>query len=73
MFQNFLLKKMLASKLKDVPESERNKLLAAVEKNPQIFNQIALEVKAKTDQGVSQMDAVMEVVKGHQDELKAIL
>lgn len=73
MFQKFLMKKMLASKLAHVPEAEREKLLSMVEKNPELFTKIASEVKVKMDQGMDQMKAVMETVKNYQDELKSAI
>jgi hypothetical protein len=73
MFQKFILKKMLTSKLAHVPEVERDKLLNMVEKNPELFTKIATEVKTKTDQGMDQMTAVIETVKTYQDQLKSAL
>jgi hypothetical protein len=73
MFQSFLLKQLLKSKLKDVPEEEQEKILAIVEKNPDIFMKIAGEIKEKTKSGEDQMAAVMETMKNHEDELKQIL
>lgn len=73
MFQKFLLKKMLASQLKDVPEAEQDRLIEAISKNPDLFKKIAEEAKALTASGKDQMTAVQEVVLKYQKELGGIL
>lgn len=72
MFKSFLLKQMLKSKLKDVPPEQIDTITAIVEKNPDFFMKIAGEIKKKTDSGMDQMQATMEVMKEHEDELKKI-
>ena len=67
------MKQMLKSKLKDMPESEQEKILAVVEKNPELFMKIAREVEEKTKQGKDQMTAAMEVMKNYESELRGIL
>ena len=64
---------MLKSKFKNLPEAELEKVMAVVEKNPQFFMKVAEEIKQKTDGGMDQMAATMEVMKSHQDELKGIV
>lgn len=67
---NFLLKKMLEAKLKDVPKEQRDKILNIMEKNPDLLKTIAEEAMEKTKQGKSQTDAIMEVIKSHEEEVK---
>ena len=73
MFKNFLLKKMLQSKLKDVPQVEQDKIFALMEKNPDLLMKIATEAQEKMKSGMSQMDAMMAVAKAHEAELKEVL
>ncbi|MCK5021785.1 MAG: hypothetical protein KAR54_00870 [Candidatus Pacebacteria bacterium] len=73
MFKNMLMKKMLKSQLKDVPEAEQEKILKVVESNPELFQKIGLEVQAKIKEGKDQMSATMEVMSNYQNELKDIL
>jgi hypothetical protein len=73
MFKEFLLKKMLASKLKDVPQADQEKIFKVIEKNPQLFETIAQEAQAKIAGGADQMTAMLEVMQKHQDELRAAL
>lgn len=72
-FKNFLMKKMLKSKMKDIPEAEQEKMLNAIEKNPDFFQNVAMEVQAKMKEGKDQMTATMEVMQKHQEELKKIM
>ena len=73
MLKNFLLKKMMRSQLKGVPEAEQDKLLAIIEKNPALFQKIATRVQEKMKEGKDQATASMEAAQEHQDELKNII
>ncbi len=73
MLKNFLMKKMLKHQLKDVPQDQQDKLIGMIEKNPQLFQQIATEAQAKMKEGKDQMTAMMEVMQNHQEELKKIM
>jgi hypothetical protein len=70
---NFMMKKLLQSKMKDVPAAEQEKILALMEKNPALLQTIATKVQEKVKQGKSQTDAMMEVAKEHEAELKEAL
>jgi len=59
--------------MKDIPEAEQEKMLNAIEKNPDFFQNIAAEVQAKMKEGKDQMAATMEVMQKHQEELKKIM
>ena len=72
-FKKFLMKKLLKSKMKDIPEAEQEKMLGAIEKNPDFFQNIAAEVQAKMKEGKDQMAATMEVMQKHQEELKKVM
>ncbi len=71
--KNFLLKKMLKSKMKDVPAEQQDKIFNAIEKNPDFFEKVALEVQEKMKQGKDQMAATMEVMQKYQQDLKNIM
>lgn len=73
MIKEFLMKKMLKAKMKDVPEAEQEKMIKLVTKNPELFQKIALEIQAKMKEGKDQMAATMEVMKKHENELKQII
>lgn len=69
---NFLMKSLIKSKLKGLPESEVDKLIGAIEKNPDFFKTLAEEVEKKSKSGMSQQDAIAEVLKSRQTELQSM-
>ncbi len=71
--KDFFLKQALKHKLKDVPEEHRDKLMSAMEKNPEIFEKIGDEVKRLTKQGQSEMAATMIVMRKYQAELQRLM
>ncbi|OHA87994.1 MAG: hypothetical protein A2653_02750 [Candidatus Zambryskibacteria bacterium RIFCSPHIGHO2_01_FULL_43_25] len=70
---NFLFRKLVESKLKDVPPQQREMIFSVLEKNPEFFERIAKEVKELQDGGKDQQAAVMEVMQRHQAELARIM
>lgn len=73
MIKEFLFKQMIKRKLKDVPESEQEKIMKIMEKKPELMEQIAREVQGRISQGKDQMTATMEVMQKHKDELQKLL
>lgn len=71
--KNFLMKKMLASKMKGVPQAEQDKVFGMLEKNPDLFQKIGLEVQEEMKKGTDQMTATMNVVKKYETELKGLM
>ena len=70
---NFIFKSLIKKQLKGVPEEQADMIIAAFEKNPELFQKIAAQVKSKTAAGMSEQDAAMEAMKEHGDELKQVL
>ena len=68
-----LMKKLLKSKMKDVPEEQQDMILGAIEKNPEFFQKIGLEIQTKMKEGKDQMAATMEVMRAHQEELQGFM
>ncbi len=71
--KDFFLRQALKHKMKDVPEAEREMLMAAMERNPDFFKKVGDEVKALTKAGQSEMAATMVVMRKHQAELQRIM
>ena len=67
------MKKMLKSKMKDIPEDQQDKIIGAIEKNPELFQKIAVEVQEKMKGGMDQMTASMQVMQKYQDQLKGLM
>ncbi|KKT14796.1 MAG: hypothetical protein UV94_C0007G0031 [Parcubacteria group bacterium GW2011_GWC1_43_30] len=59
--------------MKDVPEAEREKMLALMEKNPDFFKKIGEEVQKRVKKGQSEMAATMVVMREHQAELQKLM
>ena len=69
-----LMKQMMKRQMKGVPEAEQEKLFELISKNPNFFQNIALEVDKKMkNEGKAQMAAVMEVMREHQSELQGLM
>ena len=73
MMKEFLLKQMIKRQLKGMPESEIDRIVEIVGKNPEIFKKIGDEIQAKVKAGRAQGAATMEVMRAHQAELQKIL
>jgi hypothetical protein len=71
--KSFLMKKMIQSKMKDVPVEQQEKIFAMIEKNPDFFQKIAAEVQEKVRGGQDQMAATMEVMQKYQNDLKGMM
>lgn len=56
--------------MKGVPEAQQDQIIAAVEKNPELFQKIALETQERIKGGEDQMTAAMAVMQKYQAELK---
>lgn len=70
MFKNFLLKKMLRTQ--GVPEAQIDMVLNMMEKDPELFKQIAEEIQAKIKSGVDQKTASMQVIQKYEAKLKKL-
>ncbi len=73
MIKDFFMKRLLKSQMKGVPEAEQERIIALVEKNPELFQKIAAEMQEKMKGGMDQMSAAMEVMKGHEQEIKKVM
>jgi len=73
MFKEMLMRKMIKSQLGGkIPDDQIDKLIALVSENPDFFKTVAEEVKRKTDAGIGQQEAVMQVIKSHESEFKGL-
>ncbi len=64
------MKKLIESKLKHLPKDQQEKILAVVTKNPALFQEIAVKIKAKIDGGMDQNKASMTVMMEYKDKLQ---
>lgn len=71
--KNFLMKKMMSSQLKGIPQADQDKIFAMIEKDPGFFQKVAVEVQEEIKKGKDQMSATMEVVKKYEADLKKLM
>ena len=72
MFQEFLLKKLIKSKLGNVPDEEIRRIIKVVKENPTLFQKITVELSQKVKVGQDQMSAAAEVMRKYEGELKKL-
>ncbi|MBI4118589.1 MAG: hypothetical protein HY455_03585 [Parcubacteria group bacterium] len=70
MFKQFFLKKLIQSKLKNLPADQQEKILAVVGNNPELFAKIGKEIQEKVKGGQDQQSATLQVMFKYQNELK---
>lgn len=68
--KDFVTRKVLEHKMKDVPRHEREVFMRLVTENPELFEKIGNEVKQKTKEGKSETAATMEVMRKYQGEVQ---
>ena len=66
------MKQVMKRQMKDVPKDQQEQMMGMVEKNPELFQKIALEVQEEVKKGTEQMMATMKVAKKYQDELQKL-
>ena len=59
--------------MKNVPADQQAKILAALDKNPKLFEEIAERANEKIKSGKDQMAAIMEAAKEREAELRTTL
>lgn len=55
-----------------VPEAQIDVFISMMEKNPELFQNIAKETKEKMDAGMDQQTASLEVTKKYEAELRKL-
>lgn len=68
-----MLKQYANWKLKDVPEAQRDQMMALVTKDPELFKKIGEEIERRKKGGEPEMKASMEVIKKYRSELAALM
>ena len=71
--KDFFVKKLIESKLKDVPEEQREQIIKLITENPELFEKIGKEIQQKTKEGKSEMAASMEVMRKYQSEIQKVM
>jgi len=70
---NFVMRKMLKSQMKGLPEAQQEVILSAFEKDPNLFKKIAEEIKQKTKNGQNEQFASMEVMMKYKAQIQKLM
>ncbi|MFA7201872.1 MAG: hypothetical protein WC099_02675 [Candidatus Paceibacterota bacterium] len=73
MFTSFIARKILESQLKNIPADQREKIISAFEKDPELFKKIASEIEAEVKSGTNQMTAAARVAEKYKTEVQALM
>lgn len=70
---NFFTKALIKRQLKDVPQTELDKIFEMIEKNPDFFKQMAESIQAKMKTGMSQEEAAKAVMQESGEDMKKVM
>jgi hypothetical protein len=67
---NFVMKQMVKRQVKNLPQDQQDMIMSMVQENPELLKTISAEIKIKTQKGVDQQTAMMQVMMDHKVELQ---
>lgn len=70
---NFFTKALIKRQLKDVPQTELDKIFAMIEQNPAFFQQMAESIQTKMKSGMSQEEAAKVVMQEGGEDMKKVM
>ena len=70
--KDMFMRKMVQSQMKGIPAEEQERILEIIQKNPALFQNIALEAQAAIKSGKDQMSAVRDVLEKYKDQLSSL-
>lgn len=68
--KDFFTKKLLERQMKNMPEDQKEMMVALIQDHPEFFEKIANEIKKKKAEGKGDAAATMEVMRKHQAQLQ---
>ncbi len=71
--KKFIMKQAMKSQTKNLPKDQRDRVLSAVDKDPEFFENIAKQIKQKEKEGKGKMEASMLVMRENQDKLRKLM
>jgi hypothetical protein len=71
--KNYMMKKLLERQLKDAPPEQKELIMTLVEKDPELFQKISVEMQAEIKSGKTQMAAAMKVMPKYQAQIQALM
>ena len=73
MLKQFLTRKALEWRLRKSPPTQRQQILALVEKDPDLFAKISKEIQAEMKKGKDEQAAAMAIMPKYQQQLRAVI
>jgi len=70
--KSFLMKRMVKSQVKNLPPEQQELVMTMVEKDPQLFQNIAAEIQAEIKQGKDQLTASMKVMQKYKPQIQKL-
>ena len=71
--KDFLIKKVVKSKMKGLPKDQQDMIIALVSENPEFFKKIQKEIETKQKSGQNEQVAMMQVMREHQAEIQKLM
>lgn len=71
--KDFLIKKMVQSKMKNLPKEQQDMIIALVSENPDFFKKIQSQIETKKKQGQNEQMAMMQVMRENQAEIQKLM
>jgi hypothetical protein len=72
-FKNLIMKQAIKSQIKNLPTDQQEKILSALEKDPEFFENISKEIDRRVKQGKGKTQASMEVMRENQGKLRKLM
>ena len=73
MIKEFFLKQLIKRKLGALPKELQDRIMHAIDKNPQFFEAMGKEIEQEVKAGKSQTAASMAVMRKYQRKLRELL
>ncbi len=71
--KDFLIRKMVKSKMKNLPKDQQEMIMALVSENPEFFKKIQSQIEVKKKQGQNEQMAMMQTMRENQAEIQKLV
>ena len=71
--KDFVIKKLVQTKMKGLPKDQQDMIIALVSENPEFFKKIQDQIEVKKKQGQNEQMAMMQVMRENQAEIQKLM
>ncbi len=71
--KDFLIKKLVKAKMKNLPQEQQDMIIALVSENPEFFKKIQAQIETKKKNGQNEQMAMMQVMRENQAEIQSLV